>query len=56
MSELEGRLEVCNSNRWGTICDDAWDFRDSNVACGQLGFSNAGEMDAYTVANYMATH
>ena len=36
-----GRLEVCNANEWGTVCDDFFYLVDARVACRQLGFSDA---------------
>ena len=34
---LEGRLEICINNAWGTICHDSFSSDDAGVACRQLG-------------------
>jgi hypothetical protein len=36
---LEGRVEVCFFNQWGTVCDSMWGTEEAEVACQQLGFA-----------------
>ena len=42
-NEREGRLEICNNQAWGTVCDNFWDNIDAGVACFQLGYTKAGK-------------
>ena len=43
-TELEGRVEVCNSmGSWNRVCSDDWDENDAIVVCRQLGFSQVGK-------------
>ncbi len=38
----QGRVEVCDSNAWGTVCSIGFDVVDATVVCTQLGRSGIG--------------
>ena len=42
-SYREGRLEICQNNEWGNVCNRSWNVsREGAVVCRQLGLSTTG--------------
>ncbi len=39
-----GRVEVCVSGRYGSVCQNPWTEMDASVVCKQLGFSEYGNL------------
>ena len=52
-SEWEGRLEVCLSQRWGTVSSDGWSHTNTHVICSDLGYDFSGIIIHSSVLMYM---
>ena len=42
INSLEGRVEICRNDMWGTVCHSRWDSTDAATVCRQLGLSSIG--------------
>ena len=38
----EGRVEICQSGEWKTVCDNNWSENEARVVCRQLGYTTLG--------------
>ena len=45
----EGRVEVCVSSIWGTVCDMGWGSGDAKVVCRQVGYTPDGKILLYVL-------
>ena len=48
---LEGRVEVCINNAWGTVCDNFFGQEDAETVCASIGgFYSTGEYNYGLIA------
>ena len=40
---MEGRVEVCINNTYGTVCDDFFDSTEATIVCSQQGLTSGGK-------------
>lgn len=38
----EGRVEICFSDTWGTVCNQMWNITDASIVCLQLQLNYTG--------------
>ena len=39
---VQGRVEICSSGEWQSVCDDRFDRNEARVICRQLGYEGQG--------------
>ena len=45
----EGRVEICYSGIWGSVCDSNWGYSETAVVCQQLGYDPLGELSCLKI-------
>ncbi len=48
---LEGRVEVCINQAWGTVCDSTFNQDIATIVCQQLGYKFNGNSDFFCSAH-----
>ena len=41
-TELEGRVEICINDAWGTVCDATFSVDEAAIICNQIGLPYNG--------------
>ena len=50
----EGRVEICHSGQWKTVCDNNWRENEARVVCRQLGYATQGIYTVIAILNNRA--
>ena len=50
-SSSEGRVEICINGVWGSVASFRWTTKETNVVCGQLGYSNICKYNVFVDEN-----
>ena len=43
----EGRVKLCISGQWKTVCGNSWSSNEARVVCQQLGYAYQGDIDLF---------
>ena len=50
-NELEGRLEICINNAWGSVCSQGFTADDAEVVCRQINHPFNGKLILKIIQN-----
>ena len=45
---VDGIVQLCHEEDWGTVCANGWDNTDASVVCRQVGLSPIGAQPKHT--------
>ncbi len=53
-TNLDGRVEICLDEQYGTVCSVGFDRAEAQVICGQLGYSRIRKQLAFNICNMVS--
>ena len=51
---LQGRVEICVNNAWGTVCGDSFSDEDASVVCNSIGQPYTRNIESSTWCQYLS--
>lgn len=55
-NKLEGRVEVCLNNAWGTVCDSTFSEDEASIICNSLPYPHNGTFYETSLLNISLVH